>query len=154
VAVARRTVGVRMDRCKRARRRRRCAAFLRAPHKTSRRRPADTRRAPALLGFDVHSHAFILAPWRASVSAGLLGPVLFGALSAALLLGLIQRESYGKARRREGWTEKGLNLSVFSPSRSNALVRPENRDRKGQRCAWMRARSGAAQCFSLSVYWR
>jgi len=48
---------------------------VRAPHKTSRRRPADTRRAPALLGFDVHSHAFILAPWRASVS--LAGSVRF-----------------------------------------------------------------------------
>jgi hypothetical protein len=48
---------------------------LRAPHKTSRRQPADTRRAPALLGFDVHSHAFILAPWRASVS--LAGSVRF-----------------------------------------------------------------------------
>src|SRR5512132_365935 len=48
---------------------------LRAPHKTSRRRPADTRRAPALLGFDVHSHAFILAPWRACVS--LAGSVPF-----------------------------------------------------------------------------
>jgi hypothetical protein len=35
---------------------------------TSRRWPADTRRSPALLGFDVHSHAFILAPWRACLS--------------------------------------------------------------------------------------
>ena len=41
---------------------------LRAPHKTSHRRPADTCCVPALHGFDVHSHAFLLAPWRANVS--------------------------------------------------------------------------------------
>ncbi len=54
---------------------------LRAPHKTLRRRPADTRRAPALLGFNVHSHAFhprALARWRL---LGKLGPVWFGALT-------------------------------------------------------------------------
>jgi hypothetical protein len=43
-------------------------AVIKSVLTTSRRWPADTRRSPALLGFDVHSHAFILAPWRACVS--------------------------------------------------------------------------------------